>query len=237
MLDHPAIGAPRATIGTRLASDWHMPFQEKWFWTNPAWRWKCDPCSPWDCCAWEVLGVASRGHHDLGGFSEQRKMVQHLLRCLHHLGTKHDCWPEFSKDLAEDLRFVGSCIKATKILLSSHSVQNARQGHDMILRSFVMRIIFNKARPCRICMDFFCSVALQLLRFCRPSCWSCPRQTQRRFFATSRGSVCIKLCRNWWTIALMLGVPLRSSKYWTPFNSVTDVVSLAVFLPAEIASL
>eukprot|EP00435_Cladocopium_sp_Y103_P048332 s1529_g14.t1 len=60
-----------------------------------------EPTTVEDLC--KVLGVTSRGHHGLGGFSEQRKMVQHLLRCLHHLGTKHNCWPEFSKDLAEDL--------------------------------------------------------------------------------------------------------------------------------------
>ena len=192
---------------------------------------KCDPCTPCDCCTCEVLGVASHGHHNLGGFSEQRKMVQHLLRCLHRLGTKHDCWPEFSKDLAEDLWFLGSCIRATKSLLFFwlcwKCMPGARQHFVIICH---VGHLIGVMGCCRICMDFFCSVALQPLRFCRPSCWSCPRQIQQRFFATSRWSVCIELCRNWWTIALMLAVPQPSSKSWTPFKSVTDVVSLAVCL-------
>ena len=55
-----------------------------------------------ECCtSREVLGVA-RGRGHKGGFSVQRRMIEHLLRCLMELGTKHSCWPKFDKDLAED---------------------------------------------------------------------------------------------------------------------------------------
>ena len=54
------------------------------------------------CGVFQALGVARGGGFNLGGFSEQRKMIEHLLHCLCELGTRHGCWPDLGKGLAED---------------------------------------------------------------------------------------------------------------------------------------
>ncbi|CAJ1461209.1 unnamed protein product [Effrenium voratum] len=36
-------------------------------------------------------------------FSEQRRMIEHVLCCLQVLGLQHSCWPDPSQELAEDL--------------------------------------------------------------------------------------------------------------------------------------
>ena len=75
----------------------------------------------------EVLGVA-RGRGHKGGFSEQRRMIEHLLRCFKELGTKHSCWPKFDKDLAEDWKYWKSGKAMTKMKYA--------ERHDSLLLIF-----------------------------------------------------------------------------------------------------